>query len=228
MTMKAQTSPRNISIIGAGYACLVTAACLAELGNRITMIETDPKKMASLESGRLPVNEPDLPELWKRNRMGGKLNITQSYTEGLRGADFAFIAVGTPSGRNGKPDLKWVRAATRSIAETASGPLIVVLKSTVPVGTADIVIDIIAQHNRNGHQFAVVSNPEFLREGMAVQDFRHPSRIVVGGYDQSDIDAVVALYASLSSPLITCDSKTAEMSKYVCNTFQATRISSAL
>jgi UDPglucose 6-dehydrogenase len=225
MTMKAQTDPKNISIIGVGYACLVTATCLAELGNRITMIETDPKKMASLESGRLPVNEPDLPELWKRNRAVGRLNITQSYTEGLRGANFAFIAVGTPSGRNGKPDLKWVRAATRSIAETASGPLIVVLKSTVPVGTADIVVDFIAQHNRNGHQFAVVSNPEFLREGMAVQDFMHPSRIVVGGYDQSDIDTVMALYASLNSPLITCDNKTAEISKYVCNTFQATRIS---
>jgi UDPglucose 6-dehydrogenase len=225
MTMKARTDPKNISIIGAGYAYLVTAACLAELGNRVTMIEADPKKLAGLESGRLPVNEPALPELWKRNKAGKRLNIAANYTQGLRDADFAFITVGTPSGRNGKPDLKWVRAAIRSIAETASGPLIVVLKSTVPVGTADIVVDIIAQHNRNGHQFAVVSNPEFLREGIAVQDFMHPSRIVVGGYDQSDINAVAALYASINSPLITCDNRTAEMSKYVSNTFQATRIS---
>lgn len=226
--MMATISPKdtkNISVIGAGYACLVTAACLAELGNKVTMIEIEPKKLAGLESGRLPVNEPNLPQLWKQNRVGGKLNITDSYTEGLRGADFAFVAVGTPSGRNGKPDLKWVRAATRSIAETASGPLVVVLKSTVPVGTADMVIDIIAQHSRNGHHFSVVSNPEFLREGIAVNDFMNPSRIVVGGSDQKDIDAVAALYASLNSPLITCDNKTAEMSKYVSNTFQATRIS---
>jgi UDPglucose 6-dehydrogenase len=225
MAMKSRTDAKNISIIGAGYAYLVTTACLAELGNKITMIEIDSRKLAGLESGRLPVKEPGLPDLWKRNREGGRINITPSYTEGLRGADFAFIALGAPSGRNGKPDLKWIRTATRSIAEAASGSLIVVLKSTVPVGTADVVSDIIAQHSRNGYQFAVVSNPDFLREGMAVQDFMKPSRIVVGGFDRNDIEAVAALYAGLDSPLITCDNKTAEMSKYVSNTFQATKIS---
>jgi UDPglucose 6-dehydrogenase len=225
MTSMSRTDTKNISVVGAGYACLVTAACLAELGNRVTMIEIDPKKLAGLESGRLPVKEPDLLQLWKGNRARGKINVADGYREGLRGADFAFIAVGTPSGRNGKPDLKWVRAATRNIAETASGPLIVVLKSTVPVGTADMVTEIIAQNSRNGYRFSVVSNPEFLREGLAVNDFMNPSRVVVGGIDQSDIDAVAGLYAGLNSPLITCDNKTAEMSKYVSNTFQATRIS---
>jgi UDPglucose 6-dehydrogenase len=225
MTMMSPKDTKHIGIVGAGYACLVTAACLAELGNKVTMIEIDPKKLSALESGRLPVNEPDLPQLWKRNRAKGNINVAGSYNEGLRGADFAFIAVGTPSGRNGKPDLKWVRNATRSIAETASGPLIVVLKSTVPVGTADMVAEIIALNSRNGHHFAVISNPEFLREGMAVSDFMNPSRVVVGGADQNDIDAVARLYASLNSPLITCDNKTAEMSKYVSNTLQATRIS---
>jgi UDPglucose 6-dehydrogenase len=225
MTMISPKDTKNISVVGAGYACLVTTACLAELGNKVTIIETDPKKLSSLESERLPVNEPDLPELWKRNRAQGKIDISSRYSEGLQGADFVFIAVGTASGRNGKPDLKWVRAATRSIAEATGGPLIVVLKSTVPVGTAETVAEIITQHSQNGYRFAVVSNPEFLREGMAVNDFMNPSRIVIGGVDQNAIDAVAALYTSLNSPLITCDNKTAEMSKYVSNTFQATRIS---
>jgi UDPglucose 6-dehydrogenase len=225
MTTMPPKDTKNISVVGAGYACLATAACLAELGHKVTMIEPDPKKLSGLESGRLPVNEPDLPQLWKRNRARGKIDVISSYSEGLRGADFAFIAVGTPSGRNGKPDLKWVRAATRSIAEAAGGPLIVVLKSTVPVGTAETVAEIIVQYSRNGYRFAVVSNPEFLREGMAVNDFMNPSRIVIGGVDQNAIEAVAALYASLNSLLITCDNKTAEMSKYVSNTFQATRIS---
>jgi len=223
--MKARTDTKNISIIGTGYACLVTAACLAELGNRITMIETDPKKRAGLESSRLAVNEPGLAELWKRGRDEGKINVSPSFSEGLRGADFVFIAVGTPSGRNGKPDLKWVRNAAREIAEAANGPLTVVLKSTVPVGTADIVSDIFAERSHNGYRFSVVSNPEFLREGMAINDFMKPSRIVVGGNDREGIDAVAALYSRINSPLINCDNKTAEMSKYVSNTFQATRIS---
>ena len=216
---------KNISVIGAGYVGLVTAACFAELGNKVNIIEIDPKRLSALESGRLPINEPDLPELWKRNKAEGRIYVTDNYIKGLLGADFTFIAVGTPSARNGKPDLKWVRSATKSIAEAASGPLIVVLKSTVPVGTADMVIDIIAQHSRNGHNFSVVSNPEFLREGMAVYDFMNPTRIVVGGSDQNDIDVVAALYAKINSPLITCDNKTAEMSKYASNTFLATRIS---
>jgi UDPglucose 6-dehydrogenase len=189
------------------------------------MIEADSKKLAGLESGRLPVNEPGLVELWKRNREAGRINVARNFVEGLPHADFVFIAVGTPSGRNGKPDLKWVRSATRSVAEEASGSLIVVLKSTVPVGTADMVSDIIAQHSRDGYRFSIVSNPEFLREGMAVSDFLKPSRIVVGGDDQEGINAVAALYSSINSPLIICDNKTAEMSKYVSNTFQATRIS---
>jgi UDPglucose 6-dehydrogenase len=222
MTM---TDKKKISIIGAGYAYLVTAACLADFDHQITMIETDPKVLARLERGWLGVNEPGLADLWNRNRVGMRINIASNYAQGLEGADFAFIAVGTPSGRNGKPDIKFVRNAAKCIAETASGSLIVVLKSTVPVGTAELVTDIISQHSRNGYRFSVVSNPEFLREGMAVKDFMNPSRIVVGGNDRNDIDAVAALYTGLSSPLITCDSKTAEISKYVSNTFQATTTS---
>ncbi len=216
---------KNISIIGTGQTGLVTAAGLAELGNKVTVIESDLKMATALEGDRLPINEPDLPALWKRNQAEGRISVTDDYGKGLQGADFAFIAVITPSGRNGKPDLKWVRAATRSIAEAASGPLIVVLKSTVPMGTADIVLDLITQYATNGYTFAVVSNPEFLGEGMAVYDFMNPTRTVVGGTDQKDIDAVAALYAGLKAPLITCDNKTAEMSKYASNTFLATSIS---
>jgi UDPglucose 6-dehydrogenase len=189
------------------------------------VIETDPKKLFSLESGRLPVNEPGLLPLWKHNRSKDRIVVAHSYRDGLRGADYAFIAVDTPSGRHGKPDLKWVRAVTRNVAETASGSLIIVLQNTVPVGTADMVTEMLAQYQRDGYRFSVVSNPEFLREGMAVNDFMNPSRIVVGGTDQNDIDEVASLYSNLDSPLIICDNKTAEMSKYVSNTFQATRIS---
>jgi UDPglucose 6-dehydrogenase len=225
MTIMSPGDTKNISIVGAGYTCLSIAACLAELGNNVTVIETDDKKSLGLKAGRLLVNEPDLSQLWKRNRAAGRLEIVNSFNEGLRGAEFVFIAVATPSGRNGKPDLKSVRAAARNIAETASGPLIVVLKSTVPVGTAEMVAAMIAQHSCNGHHLVVISNPEFLREGLAVKDFMNPSRIVIGGMEQKSIDAVAGLYASLNAPLIKCDHKTAEISKYVCNTFQATRIS---
>jgi UDPglucose 6-dehydrogenase len=216
---------KNISIIGAGHAGLVTAAGLAELGNKVTIIESDPRKLSALGNGRLPINEPDLPELWKRNQAEGRIHVTDDFIKGLEGADFAFIAVAIPSARNGKPDLKWVRAATKSIAEAADGPLIVVVKSTVPMGTADMVINLIAQYSRTGQNLSVVSNPEFLREGLAVYDFMNPTRIVVGGSDQSDINAVAGLYAKLNSRLITCDNKTAEISRYASNAFLAARTS---
>jgi len=130
---------KNISVIGAGYVGLVTAVCFAELGNKVNIIEIDPNRVADLENDRMPIHEPDLPELWKRNRSQGRLSVTDSYIKGLLGANFAFIAVGTPATRNGKPDLKWVRSAVTNIAQAASGPLTVVMKSTVPLGTADMV-----------------------------------------------------------------------------------------
>jgi UDPglucose 6-dehydrogenase len=216
---------KNISVIGAGYVGLVTAACFAELGNKVSIIEIEAKRVIALENGRMPINEPGLSDLWKRNQARGRITVTHNYEQGLKDDDFAFIAVGTPSARSGKPDLKWVRAATRSIAEAASGPLVVVLKSTVPVGTADMVREILSQHSRNGHNFTVISNPEFLREGLAVYDFMNPTRIVVGGADQNTIDSVVGLYEKINAPLITCDNRTAEMAKYASNTFLATRIS---
>jgi UDPglucose 6-dehydrogenase len=216
---------RNISVIGAGYVGLVTAACFAELGNKVTLVEIDAEKVKALESGVMPVSEQGLPELWRSNWAKGRLSITSDYAQGLLRADFAFVTVGTPSTTSGKPNLKYVRSAATSIAEAASEPTIVVVKSTVPIGTADFVAKILARSGHSDCVFPVVSNPEFLREGLAVFDFMHPTRVVVGSSDQSAADAVVELYAPLDSPTIICDNKTAEMSKYASNVFLATRIS---
>lgn len=215
----------SISVIGGGYVGLVTAACFAELGHKVSLLEIDPEKVNSLERGVLPINEPGLTELWQRNQAEERICVTGNYIQGLLGAEFVFIAVGTPSMSNGKPDLKCVRSSAKSIAEAASGPLIVVIKSTVPVGTADLIVGILGRYGRNGHSFPVVSNPEFLREGAAVFDFMNPSRVVAGSSDTSAADAVAKLYKPLGSPLVICDNRTAEMSKYASNVFLATRIS---
>src|SRR4030042_1393948 len=123
MTDRGTDKMKNIAVIGGGYVGLVTAACFAELGHKVNVIEIDIEKVKSLTRGEIPINEPGLPELWLRHQAGGRLLVTDSYTEGLQGAEFAFIAVGTPSGNNGKPNLKWVRLAARNLAESASGPL---------------------------------------------------------------------------------------------------------
>lgn len=216
---------RKISIIGAGYVGLVTAACFAELGHQVTLLETDLEKSAALQAGVLPVHEQGLPELWHRHWANGRLFLTNDYEQGLEDSEFVFIAVGTPSTTNGKPDLRWVRSAARGIAEAANGPLIVINKSTVPVGTVDLVSRIISRYKRNNHDFALVSNPEFLREGLAVFDFLHPTRVVVGSEDMNAAKAVAQLYEPLDCPIIICDAATAEMSKYASNALLAARIS---
>jgi UDPglucose 6-dehydrogenase len=215
----------NISVIGAGYVGLVSAVGFAELGHKVSLLEIAPAKLNALEKDEMPIMEPHLNELWKRHHKEGRISLTSNPIQGLLGAKFVFIAVGTPSARSGKPDLRALRSAVRSIAETASGPLIVVTKSTVPVGTAQLISEILAKHGRNGFSFPVVSNPEFLREGSAVYDFFHPSRVVVGSSDKAAGEAVAELYESLKAPLVMCDNRTAEMSKYVSNVFLATRIS---
>lgn len=216
---------KNISVIGAGYVGLVTATGFAELGHKVNLLEIDPAKLSTLERDVLPISEPRLPEIWKRNRAKGRISVTNNYVQSLSGADLVFIAVGTPSTNTGKPNLKWVRLAARSIAEAASGPLVVVIKSTVPVGTAELVAGILARYNRKGYDLPVVSNPEFLREGAAVFDFMNPTRVVVGATDPMAACIVSELYKPLDSPLILCDNKSAEMAKYVSNVFLATKVS---
>ncbi len=216
---------RNISVIGAGYVGLVTAACFAEFGHRVTLLEIDPERLSALEQGVLPIHEPDLPELWQRNCDEGRLHLTSNYVQGLEDSEFVFIAVGTPSTTNGKPDLMWIRSAAKSIAEAARGSMIVSIKSTVPVGTSNLVARIIARHGWNSHSMPVVSNPEFLREGLAVFDFMHPIRVVVGSADADAGQAIAQLYEPLGCPIIQCSNRAAEMIKYASNAFLATKIS---
>lgn len=215
----------NISVVGAGYVGLVTAACFAELGHQITLIEIDRDKIRLLQSGVMPVHEQDLAELWQQQWTEGRLSLTQDYEQGLQGSEFVFICVGTPSTANGKPELRWVRSAAKSIALAANGYIIVVSKSTVPVGTAQMVAGVLARYKKDDRGFAVVSNPEFLREGCAVFDFRNPIRVVIGSSDSDAADAVARLYEPLGRPIIRCDSGTAEIAKYASNAFLATRIS---
>ena len=215
----------HISVIGAGYVGLSTAACFADMGHNISLVEIDLDRLTALKDGIMPINEPGLSDLWQNNIKAGRIDITNQYSEGLSGTDFIFIAVGTPSATNGEADLKWVRLAAKNIAQAASGPATVVIKSTVPVGTAAMVKKIIAHNNKEDYNLPVVSNPEFLREGAAIYDFMHPTRVVIGSSDFEAIDTVAELYKPLNSPIITCDNRTAEMSKYACNAFLATRVS---
>ncbi len=215
----------NICVIGAGYVGLVTAVGFAELGHRVKLVEIDGAKLDALEQNVIPIHEPGLEDLWIRAQENGRIEVTNNYIHGLLGADFVFITVGTPSTKSGKPSLKWVRIAARSIAETASGPVVVVMKSTVPVGTADIITRIIGKYRRDPGLFPVVSNPEFLREGSAVDDFFRPNRVVVGASDPTAAEAVARLYRPLGQPIVMCNNTTAELSKYASNAFLATKIS---
>jgi UDPglucose 6-dehydrogenase len=210
---------------GGGYVGLTTGACFADLGNDVVSVDIDEEKIAGLKKGRLPIYEPGLQEMVERNARMGRLRFTSSYPEGLEGSEFAFIAVDTPSGKEGEADLKYVRMAAKTIAEEMSNSLIIVNKSTVPIGTADWVAEIVEQYVAPGLEFAVVSNPEFLREGAAINDFLHPDRIVLGSTDRQAAEKVAQLYLSLRARIIITDLRTAEMIKYASNAYLANRIS---
>jgi UDPglucose 6-dehydrogenase len=210
---------------GGGYVGLTTGACLADLGNEVVCVDIDEAKIAGLKQGRLPIYEPGLQEMVGRNARVGRLQFTTSYPEGLGRAEFAFIAVDTPSGSEGEADLKYVRMAAESIAQEMPNSLVVVNKSTVPIGTADWVAEIVEKHVSPGLEFAVVSNPEFLREGSAINDFLHPDRIVLGSTNREAAEKVAQLYLSLRAPIIVTDLRTAEMIKYASNAYLANRIS---
>jgi UDPglucose 6-dehydrogenase len=216
---------KNICVIGTGYVGLVNGTCFADLGNHVVTVDIDENKINSLRNGVMPIYEPGLKEMVERNVKAGRLNFSTSYAEGLKDAEFVFICVGTPSGVDGEADLKYVRAAAESIARTMDHPLIIINKSTVPVGTGDFVADIVRSSQPKPIPFSVVSCPEFLREGSAVNDFMQTDRTVLGSVDRNAAEAVAQLYLSLRAPIVMTDLRTAEMIKYASNAFLATRIS---
>lgn len=216
----------KLCVIGTGYVGLVTGTCFADIGFDVVCVDIDQSRIDNLNKGVMPIYEPGLEQLVAHNVKAGRLAFTTRSDEGLFGADFAFIAVGTPSGDEGEADLQYVRLAAESIADCVNHPIIVVNKSTVPVGTGDWVADIIRR--RAGGQtldFAVVSNPEFLREGSAINDFMTPDRVILGSLNQEAAQKVAHLYSSLRCPIMITDLRTAEMIKYASNAFLATRIS---
>ena len=218
----------TICVIGAGRVGLVTAVSFADLGHQVTIVDTDQAKVRALKRNMLPLHEPGLDMYWERNRVAGRIDVTVDYGKALPGAEFAVIAVGTPAARNGKPSLKWLRQAARSIAAHAASPLTVVIKSTVPLGTAAMVSGILStqtSRNKKATGFQVVSNPEFMRKGTAIDDFLHPPRIVIGAEDHRIARAVAGLYEPMHSHVITCDTITAELSKYAASAFLTTRLS---
>jgi UDPglucose 6-dehydrogenase len=222
---------KNIAVVGVGYVGLVTGTCLADLGHRVACLDVNAERVENLKKAILPIYEPGLEEIVRRNMNAGRLSFTTSYAEAINGAspdaaaEFVFIAVGTPSAVDGKADLDYVRQAAESIAEVMDHPLIVVNKSTVPVGTGDWTADIIRSKQKRAVKFSVVSNPEFLREGSAIYDFMQPDRIVLGSLERDAAEKVAQLYLPLRATLMITDLRTAEMIKYASNAFLATKIS---
>ena len=215
----------NICVVGTGYVGLTTGVCFSDLGNTVTCIEINKEKLELLRSGKSPIYEPGLEELQERNMRAGRLRFTEDYTIGMAEADLIFITVGTPMGADGAADLSQVKSAARSIGQHLTRRAIIIDKSTVPVGTGDMVSSIIAEHASPDASFAVVSNPEFLREGSAVADFFKPDRIVLGSTDYAAAEEVGELHTPLGANIIITDLRTAEMIKYASNAFLATRIS---
>ena len=215
----------NLCVVGTGYVGLTTGVCFADLGNSVTCIEINPDKLATLRSGHTPIYEPGLQEVLERNLRAQRIRFTDDYADALADAAFIFITVGTPMGPTGAADLSQVESAAASIGRHLRRPAIIIDKSTVPVGTGDLVTEIIGDYVPDGVGFAVVSNPEFLREGSALQDFQHPDRIVLGAIDRAAAEQVAELHAPLAAKVIITDLRTAEMIKYASNAFLATRIS---
>ncbi len=217
----------RLVMVGAGYVGLVSGACLSDFGHSVVCVDKDPAKIALLEKGQMPIYEPGLAELVMKNVKAGRLSFSLDLAGSVAGADAVFIAVGTPSRRgDGHADLSYVYAAAREIAASLTGYCVIVTKSTVPVGTGDEVERIIREA-RPDLEFAVVSNPEFLREGAAISDFKRPDRIVVGAGDERAREVMREVYRPLylnQAPLLFTDRRTSELIKYAGNAFLATKI----
>ncbi len=221
----------KITIVGTGYVGLVTGTCLSEVGNDVLCLDTDERKIAVLQGGGVTIHEPGLEPMIRRNEAAGRLRFTTNIDEAVAHGKVQFIAVGTPPDEDGSADLKYVLAAARNIGRLMAEPKIVIDKSTVPVGTADKVRAAIADElaaRRAEIDFSVVSNPEFLKEGAAVDDFMKPDRIVVGADDEHAVVTLRALYAPFQRSherLLVMDVRSAELTKYAANAMLATRIS---
>ena len=217
----------RIAIVGAGYVGLVSGACFADFGHQVTCVDKDASKIAALQRGKIPIFEPDLDRLVQNNVKNGRLDFATDLAGPVREADAVFIAVGTPSRRgDGHADLSYVYAASREIAAAVDGFTVVITKSTVPVGTGDEVERLIRETNPSA-DVAVASNPEFLREGAAIRDFKFPDRIVVGTHDERARKVISEIYRPLylnKAPVIFTSRRTAELIKYAANAFLATKI----
>ena len=215
----------KVAVIGTGYVGLTTAACLADLGHDVTGVDIDSDKIHMLQQGQPTIYEPGLEEVMGRTMRAGRLRFTGDYAQAIPGVEYAFIAVGTPPGRRGDADLVQIKQASKSIAATMRATLTIVNKSTVPIGTGDIVSRIVGEQLETEIPFQVVSNPEFLREGSAIHDFMHPDRLVFGSHERAAAEAVARLFEKLDTTILITDLYTAEMIKYASNAFLATRIS---
>jgi UDPglucose 6-dehydrogenase len=215
----------NITTVGVGYVGLVTGACLADLGNQVVCINRSHQKSEDLKNGILPIYEPGLEEIVRRNNEAGRLHFSTDWDEAMADAEFVFIAVGTPTGTEGEADLAHVNDVTQEIAKRIQQPVILINKSTVPIGTGDWVADIVRDIRGDEAEFWVVSNPEFLREGSGVYDFMNPDRVVLGSTSYEAAEKVAELYYPLGGETIITDLRTAEMIKYASNAFLATKIS---
>ena len=215
----------NICVVGTGYVGLVTGAVFADLGNDVVCVDKVRAKIDSLQAGRMPIYEPGLEEMVARNVDDGRLTFTVDLAAGVRQSEVIFIAVGTPSRATGETDLSHVEAVAAEIGRTMDRYKVVVNKSTVPVGTGELVREVVARHQRAPIEFDVVSNPEFLREGSAIEDTLRPDRIVIGAPNQHAAMRLVELYAPLERPMIITDLPSAEVIKYASNSFLAAKIS---
>ncbi len=215
----------KIAVVGSGYVGLVTGTCFSETGNTVTCIDIDQRKVDMLESGKIPIYEPGLDLLFDRNTKQGRLKFTTNLAEGIEGAQVIFLALPTPPGEDGSADLKYILTVANDLGFILKEYAVIVDKSTVPVGTAEKVTTAIAQNATV--DFDVVSNPEFLREGVAVDDFMKPDRVVIGTQSDKAIEIMEQLYEPLvrqGNPIIFMDEKSAELTKYAANSFLATKI----
>jgi UDPglucose 6-dehydrogenase len=216
----------NLTVVGTGYVGLVVGACFAENGNSVICVDNDARKVRGLQRGRVPIYEPGLDEVVKRNRTEKRLTFTTSLPRAIRKSEVVFIAVGTPSDEDGAADLQHVLAVARELARAMDGYRVIVNKSTVPVGTADRVREVIRRETT--HPFSVVSNPEFLKQGAALSDFMKPDRVVIGAEDPRAAALMVELYAPFTrtgAPIMVMDCASAELCKYAANAMLATRVS---